>query len=146
MLSTYIRKYGKEGHDLEDSLIKPSRASSMVDNEVSDVPIEELQKYSKAELAEFAARVAKQHHEDENFKQPETCKQYLEALVECMVEKEISKETIDILKILLLWEDCAHYYQLLAECYALEKNYVEAARNATEACDRAPYSYASISN
>ena len=63
-----------------------------------------------------------------------------------MIKKEISKETIDILKILKDVDDCAFYYELLAECYAQEKNYVEAAIHTSEACNRAPYSYASISN
>ena len=63
-----------------------------------------------------------------------------------MIQKEISKETIDILKILKDVDDCAHYYELLAECYAQERNYVEAAIHTSEACNRAPYAYASISN
>ena len=67
-------------------------------------------------------------------------------LVELLYSKEITSPTIEILKILIVFDDHAHYYELLAECYNLEKNYVEAGINTAKACDRAPYAYASVSN
>ena len=63
-----------------------------------------------------------------------------------MFKKKVYKETIEILKILKGMDDCAHVFQMLAECYQKEGNYIEAALCVDEACNRAPYEFASISN
>ena len=69
-------------------------------------------------MTKFASEIAQNDKDQGGFKNPETGKKYLETVVDCLIKKEISKETIDILKILLKWDDCAHYYELLAECHA----------------------------
>ena len=72
--------------------------------------------------------------------------EYLYILTDQMYKKKVYKENIELLKILKRMDPCSHVYEMLAECYQKVGEYVEAALCVDEACNRAPYDYASISN
>ena len=101
----------------------------------------------KDEIVKYASDIHKNHHNKKEILRPSPAtRQYLDVVVDTLYHKGVYTDTIEILKILLVWDQNAGYYEQLAECYAKEGNYVEAGICTAKACDLAPYHYASISN
>ena len=71
----------------------------------------------KNELAAYAQKILDYHNKKQPLRFSEMTTDYLESLTECMLKKEIYKETIEILSILQQMDDCAHVCAQMAECY-----------------------------
>ena len=84
---------------------------------------------SKDELKVYADSIITFHTERQAMRVNPLTMNYLQELSTQMMNKKIYKQTIKILNILKIMDDCAHVFQQLAECQAKEGNYVEAALN-----------------